>query len=516
MSTRLSLSLAALLLAFGLAAPNDAAAQKYGGTLTLGMYADLNTPDLHRTVGNPTAQMGILVSESLVDYDEKCDIVPGLAESWEIADDGKAYTFQLRKGVMFHNGKELTAEDVKKNYDHFLDPKTKSRRRGNFNSIKSIEVVDKYRVKMTLETPDAGFLVKFRPLVAFITHSDSFESKPPKPIGTGAFEFVEWQPKQHVKLKRFKNYWKKDAKGNQLPYVDEVVMRPILDDTVRYTALRTGDVDWVWTVPFEQAQPIKAKPPKGITPSFKPGARWFYLVLNVSKGPLKDIRLRQAVAYALDKQALMDGITWGMATAETQMYYPGSAWYFDDVKDPYKEANLDKARALLKEAGYEKGVDLVTIVRNETVILNLSTLAQAQLKKVGINLKFEVMDRAAHSKKQRAQDFDVSPGHLTYAPDPDSLFYRFFRKGQRNNYPAWDNPEYNALVDEGRVTRDTAKRRVIYRKALDLINQDLPHVLLGHLPIFQASRTHLKNMKTNCRGDVRWSDGGVTHAWLEK
>ena len=238
MSTRLSLSLAALLLAFGLAAPNDAAAQKYGGTLTLGMYADLHTPDLHRTVGNPTAQMGVLVAESLVDYDEKCDIAPGLASSWDITDGGKAYTFHLRKGVMFHNGKELTAEDVKKNYAHFLDKKTKSPRRGNFNSIKGMEVVDKYTIKFTLAKPDNGFLVKFRPLVAFITHSDSFESKPPKPIGTGAFEFVEWQPKQHVKLKRFKNYWKKDAKGNQLPFVDEVVMRPILDDTVRYTSLR--------------------------------------------------------------------------------------------------------------------------------------------------------------------------------------------------------------------------------------------------------------------------------------
>ena len=516
MSTRLSLSLAALLLAFGLTAPNDAAAQKYGGTLTLGMYADLHTPDLHRTVGNPTAQMGVLVAESLVDYDEKCDIAPGLAESWDVTDDGKAYTFNLRKGVMFHNGKELTAEDVKKNYAHFLDKKTKSPRRGNFNSIKGMEVLDKYRIKFTLAKPDNGFLVKFRPLVAFITHSDSFESKPPKPIGTGAFEFVEWQPKQHVKLKRFKNYWKKDAKGNQLPFVDEVVMRPILDDTVRYTSLRAGDLDWVWTVPFEQAQPIKTKPPKGVTPSFKPGARWFYLNLNLNKGPLKDIRVRQAIAYAIDKQSLMDGITWGIASAEAQPYYPGSTWHFKDVPDPYKEGNLDKARELLKAAGHEKGLDLVTIVRNETVILNLATLAQAQLKKVGVNLKFQVMDRAAHTKRQRANDFDVNPGHLTYVPDPDGLYYRFFRVGQRNNYAKWDNAEYNKLVDDGRTESDPAKRRAIYRKALDLINTDLPHLFLGHLPIFQAARTHLKNMKTNCRGDVRWSDGGVTHAWLDK
>lgn len=516
MVTKLSLSLAALLVAFGLGAPNEGAAQKYGGTLNLGMYADLHTPDLHRTVGNPTAQMGILVAESLVDYDEKCDIVPGLAESWEVSADGKAYTFLLRKGVKFHNGKELTAEDVKKNYEHFLDKKTKSPRRGNFNSISGIEVVDKYRVKFTLEAPDAGFLVKFRPLVAFITHSDSFESKPPRPIGTGPFEFVEWKPKQYVKVKRFEDYWKKDAKGNRLPFVDEVVLRPITDDTVRYTSLRTGDVDWVWTVPFEQLEPIRRNPPKGVTPSFKPGARWFYLNLNLSKGPLKDIRLRQAIAYAIDKKALMDGLTWGIATPEAQPYYPGSTWYFEDVEDPYREADLDKARELLKAAGHEKGLDLLTIVRNETVILNLATLAQAQLKKVGINLKFQVMDRAAHRSRQGKGEFDVNPGHLTYVPDPDGLYYRFFQSGQRNNYAKWNLPEYDELVQKARETRDTAQRRVMYRKALDMINRDLPHLFLGHLPIFQASRAHLKGMKTNCRGDIRWSEGGVSHAWLDK
>jgi peptide/nickel transport system substrate-binding protein len=516
MVTKLSLSLAALLLAFGLGAPNEAAAQKHGGTLTLGMYADLHTPDLHRTVGNPTAQMGVLVAESLVDYDEKCDIVPSLAESWEVTPDAKAFTFSLRKGVKFHNGKEFTAEDVKKNYEHFLDKKTRSPRRGNFNSIEKIEVIDKYTVKFALKEGDVGFLVKLRPLVAFITHSDSFESKPPKPIGTGPFEFAEWKPKQYVKVKRFKDYWKKDAKGNQLPYVDEVILRPITDATVRYTALRTGDVDWIWTLPFEQVPAIQKKVPKGIAPSIRGGARWFYLNLNLSKGPLKDSRLRQAIAYAIDKQALMDGLTWGIATPEAQPFFPGSTWYMKGIEDPYREANLDKARQLMKEAGYEKGVDLVTIVRNESIILNLATLAQAQLKKVGINLKFEVMDRAAHRSMQGKGRFDVNPGHLSYQPDPDGMYYRFFHSKQRNNYSRWNDPEYDATVEKARGTLDAKERRALYRKALNLINRDMPHIFLGHLPIAQASRTELKNMVTNCRGDVRWSGGGAPHAWFDK
>ena len=318
------------------------------------------------------------------------------------------------------------------------------------------------------------------------------------------------------KLKRNKNYWKKHN-GKRVPFFDEAILRPITDATARYTALRTGDIDWIWTLPFELVPSIRKNPPKGITPQVKSGARWFYLSFNTKKGPLKDVRVRRAVAYAIDKTVLMNGITWGLAKPSAQMYYPGAKWNFPDIdaNDPYREGNVAKAKQLLKEAGHPNGVTLNTIVRNETVILNLATIAKAQLKKAGINLQFEVMDRAAHRKRQRAHKFDVSPSHLTYAPDPDTLFYRFFRTGQRNNYGEYNNPEYDKLVQKGQQTIDDKKRRPIYRKALELLNHDMPTLFLGHLPIAQASRSNLKNMDTNCRGDTRYSDGGVTHAWRE-
>ena len=496
------------------AAPSRA--QKTGGTLTLGMYSDISNPDLHRTTGNPTSQFGILIAEGLVEYDEQCNAVPGVAESWKASPDATEYTFILRKGVMFHNGRELTAEDVKKNYEHIIDPKTRSPRSGGFKTVKRIEAVDKYTLKFYLNGSDASFPDGLVSLVAFITAEESFEAKPPRPIGTGPFEFVEWQPRQYVKLKRFPNYWKKDSKGTRLPYVDEVILKPMVDDTVRYTALRTGDVDWIFELPFEQVPELKKNPPSGVVPAIKPGVRWFYLMLQTQHGPLKDVRVRQAIAYAMDKKGVMDGLTWGIATPEAQPYAPGSQWYFP-IQDPYAKPDLERARKLLKEAGYEKGVQLDTIVRNETIIMNLATLAQAQLKKAGIELKFQVMDRATHQARQEKGDWDVNPGHLAYYSDPDGVYGDYmYGKSPRTNYGRYVNPEYDKLIEEARRISDTAKRKELYRKGLEFLTRDVPYVFFGHLPVAQAARSQVKNMKTNCRGDVRWFGGGVDHAWIEK
>lgn len=503
-----------LVFVFGSVVKGEA--QKYGGTITLGMYADILTPDLHRTTGNPPAQYGCMVAESLVHYDESCSFVPHLAESWKVSSDASEYTFFLRKGVLFHNGRELTAEDIKKNIEHFQDEKTKSPRRGEFTAIKNVEAIDRYTIKIYLKAPDVAFLVILRPLSAFMTAPECFESKPPHPIGTGPFEFVDWKPRQYVKLKKFKNYWKKDQNGNPLPYVDEVIFKPITDDAVRWTALRTGDVDWVWTLPFEQIPEIKRNPPPGIATTIRGGERWIYLAFNTAKGPTKDLRVRQAIACSIDKKAVMEGLTWGIASPEAQIFPPGNQWYFQGLKDPYGVPDVARARQLLKEAGYEKGVQLNTIVRNETFEINLATLAQAELKKVGIDLRLEMMDRASHESRQIKNQFDVNPTHTTFVPDPDGVYYPYFHSKGNRNYSAYSNPEFDKLAEEGRRTGDVANRKRIYRKALDILNQDLPNLFLGHYPIAQASRTYLKNMKTNSRGDVVWSDGGVRNAWIER
>ena len=516
MIKKVLISTAAILACANLAFTSEAEAQQYGGSVTMGMYGDLYTPDLHRTLGNPTAQFGGLVAESLVTYSKTCDIVPSLAKSWDVGPGAKSYTFHLRKGVKFHNGKELTAEIVKANMDHFKAKETKSPRRKTYKSVKKIEVIDKYTLKLSLKKGDYGFLVKIRPTLFFITHPDSFEAKPPHPIGTGPFKFVEWKPKQYAKVTKFGNYWKKAPNGDKLPYIDNVTLRPIPDATVRYTALRAGDVDWVWALPPEVVPNLLKKAPKGLQTSIRSGARWFYVNMNNIAGPTKDIKVRRALAYALNKQELMDAITWGLSKAGVQPYYPGSTWNHPGVKQPYPQ-DLAKSRALLKEAGYPDGVTVNAIVPNQSILLNLATVVQAQLKKVGIKVNIKSMDKSAHHKRRIKQKFDISIGHLAYAPDPASTYDRFFYSKAKFNFGKYINKDFDKLLDKARGITDHKARKAEYRKVLAVLHRDVPIAFLGYLPIAQASRSRLQGMKTNCRGDIIANDkGGISKAWIQK
>ena len=498
--------LAAMIAALGFARPSQA--QKYGGTLTLGMIADIHRLDPHRQTGNPTNQVLSLITESLLELSEKGDISPGIAESWKVSPDATEWTFSLRRGVMFHNGRELVADDVKKSYDHIRDPKTNSPKKGDFDMIKRIDVIDKYTVKFVLDGPFGGFGASYFGGNAPIIPPETFDKD--QPVGTGPFEFVEWKARQYLKARRFKNYWKKG-----LPYVEEVIFRPITDDTVRFTALRAGDVDFVFSLPFAEVPNLLKQPPEGIVPAIKEGDRWFYLNFHTQRGSLKDVRVRQAIAHSIDKKAIMDGLTWGLATPEAQPFPPGSQWHFP-IKDTYAKPDLARARKLLEEAGHGKGLSLVAIVRNETLIMNLTTLVQAQLKKIGIDLKLDVMDRATHQTRQRKNDFDINPGHLGFYPDPDRIYHNYNHSADPNNYGVYSSSEYDKLVDEGRRTADAAKRKEIYRKALELMNRDLHFLYLGHLPVAQAWRSRVKGMKTNIRGDIAFHGGGVAYAWIEK
>ncbi|MDA2934991.1 ABC transporter substrate-binding protein, partial [Acidobacteria bacterium AH-259-D05] len=431
---------------------SNAAAQQYGGTLVLGMIADIQRSDPHRQTGNPSNQVLSLITESLVELDEQGRVSPGLAESWKVSDDATQHTFFLRKGVLFHNNRELVANDVKKSYQHMRDPKTGSPKRADFEMIERIEVIDKYTVKFYLKEPNAGFGATYFGANAPIIPPETFDTN--RPVGTGPFQFVEWKPRQHLKVKRFDKYWREG-----LPYVDEIIFKPVVDDTVRYTGLLAGDLDFVFSLPFAQLPVLSKRPPAKIVPSIKGGSRWFFLNLHTQRGPLKDVRVRRAIAYALDKKTIMDGLSWGFAHPEAQPYPPGSQWYFSDVQDPYQQANLIEARRLLQQAGHSGGFRLVAIVRNETLIRDLAVLVQAQLRKIGIDVKLEVMDRASHLARQNKHDFDLNPGHMGFFPDPGEIFYRLNHSGVPDNWGLYSNPEFDELVEQGRRTMDVSKRR---------------------------------------------------------
>lgn len=505
----LCLSLIAVSAVFFTSCTDQTNQDPYRGTLVLGMIADIQRADPHRQTGNPSNQVFSLITESLVQLDEQGRVSPGIAESWQVSDDAMEHTFFLRKGVLFHNHRELVADDVKQSYEHMKDPATRSPKRADFAIIERIEVIDRYTVRFYLKEPNAGFGATYFGGNAPIIPPETFDTD--HPVGTGPFQFVEWKPRQHLKVRRFDRYW-----NAGLPHVEEIIFRPVVDDTVRYTGLLAGDLDFIFSLPFAQLPVLSSNPPPGIVPSIKGGSRWFFLNLHTQRGPLKDVRVRQAIAYALDKSTIMDGVSWGYAQPEAQPYPPGSQWYFSDVEDPYLEPHLERARTLLQQAGYSEGFELIAIVRNETLIMDLAMLAQSQLAKVGIAVKLEVMDRASHLARQRQHDFDLNPGHMGFFPDPGEIFYRLNHTGVPDNWGLYSNPEFDELVERGRRTVDFAARKKIYRQALEILNEEVHFIYLGHLPVAQAWRSRVHGLKTNIRGDIAFYGGGMAYAWIEE
>lgn len=505
----LCLLLIAISAAFFTHCTSEVDQDSYGGTLVLGMIADIQRANPHRQTGNPSNQVFSLITESLVQLDEQGRVSPGIAESWQVSDDAMEHTFYLRKEVLFHNHRELVADDVKQSYEHMQDPATRSPKRADFAIIEQIEVIDKYTVRFYLKEPNAGFGSTYFGGNAPIIPPETFDTD--HPVGTGPFQFVEWKPRQHLKVRRFDRYW-----NAGLPHVEEIIFRPIVDDTVRYTGLLAGDLDFIFSLPFAQLPVLSSSPPSGITPSIKGGSRWFYLNLHTQRGPLKDARVRQAIAYALDKNAIMDGVSWGFAQPEAQPYPPGSQWYFPDVEDPYLEPDLELARSLLQKAGYSEGFELIAIVRNETLIMDLAMLVQSQLDKIGIEVKLEVMDRASHLARQSQHDFDLNPGHMGFFPDPGEIFYRLNHTGVPDNWGLYSNLEFDELVEQGRRTVDLAARKKIYRQALGILNEEIHFVYLGHLPVAQAWRSRVQGLKTNIRGDIAFHGGGMAYVWIEE
>lgn len=424
-----------------------------GGDLVVGVTTDIDT--LLPWTATQFQAINVLQNTygTLTEFDAELNVVPGLAESWEVAEDGLSVVFQLRDDVVFSDGSEFDADDVVASYDTIRDPESASVSAANFASVESIEATDPQTVTVTLTAPDAALPSKLAVITTAILPSDAdLAELEKKPVGTGAFVFESRKANESLTLTANADYW-----GGE-PEIDSVEFRVIPDEAAIVSALQSGNVQMAVFDDALVADTIGAP----VTVTETPQLSYHALQMNARDEALSDVDVRLAIACAIDREEVLETAALGEGEITGPITSP--AFRSDPEARPCPEADKDKAEDLLASAGAE-GLELTAIVMQggySTAVAEAENI-QAQLADVGITLTLDVLESGAYVDRWVAGDFQLAVALNGGQPDPDASYGRYFTStGNLNAVAGYSSPTLDELFAEGRASADQDERAEIY------------------------------------------------------
>lgn len=454
--------------------------------------------DPHTVPALASTRIMLQMYETLVDMDEDMNVIPRLAESWEQPDD-LTYIFHLRKGVKFHSGREMKAEDVKYSFERILSPDLGAL--GNSASyagyIKEIEVVDEYTVKFVLEQINAPFLSALSSTYLAIVDKEAVEKNGGNLLqasgGTGPFTLGEWVPDNSVTVNRFADYWQE---GVQFERIEFYV---ITDPSARMSALRTGEVD---LIVGDSAMLTLAENANNVEIYKVRSRNYTTLCLNLNKEEFKDVRVRQAISLALNRQEIIDLAFNG--EAEISGFAPASMghWAVDVLNHPLYQQDIEKAKELMKEAGYENGFTVTCTVGLLDNIRNSGTVIQQQLAAIGITVEVQNKENAQYVDDWKAHNFELMVCQNGAGTDPNRAVAFFFSTTGSANIAEYSNPRVDELCELAAGTSNVDKRREYYHEAINIILDECPNVTFASPYDYIYASTNLKGYAPNATNMV--------------
>src|SRR5436309_7171073 len=484
------------------------------GTLVVGLVAEPVNLDPPQVTDLNSNRVGRRIVETLVTFpEESTQIVPGLAESWTISKDGLQYTFKLRRGITFHDGTPLNAEAVKFSIERQINPNHPAYKLGKypfanyfFGNVKAVEVVDPSTVEFVLKEPRASFLAILTAGAASIVSPTAVKKLGVdyalRPVGTGPFRYVAWDRGQRVVLERNAQYWKSPVK------VERVIYRPIVEDQARLTELLTGALDLIVGTPPDFVAQLENNPK--VTLLKQVGAHLWYLGINNQKKPFDDKRVRQALNYAVNKEAIVRDVLKGTGSMSAGPVLPGT-WGADAGLKPYPY-DPERARKLLADAGYPGGFTTSMWVPESGSGMQspiaMSTVIQSNLKAVGVTVNLQTMEWGAYLAKLRTKEQDLfALSWMAGNEDPDMVMYPLLHSSQWTpggpNRALYKNEKYDELLHQARLTTDQKKRAELYREAQRILVDDAPRVFVDHEIHAAAHAKRVQGFKLHPSFDLR-------------
>lgn len=464
-------------------------------------------PAIANDVASAVPMRGIY--ETLVGYkgSKTDELEPVLAEEWQVSPDGLTYTFKLRKNVKFHDGTDFNADAVKYSFDRVM--KINQGPADIFKPVKEIKVLDPYTVQIVLKYPFAPFLYTLAsqvgPLIVSPSAVKAHEVNGDlgqkwlrdHEAGTGPYKLAEWVPEQQITLARFEEYWK----GWSGKHVDKIVIKNIVEPATARMLLEKGDVDAAQFVSQDDYPAFKQNP--DIDLKVNPSLNTLYVILNVSKGPLKDKRVRQAVALAFDYQSVLNDVLMGYGR-ELRGVLPSTLWGFAEDLPP-NSFDLEKAKTLLKEAGVPAGTTLRYLyVTGDEYERRVGEVLQAGLSQLGI--KLEVVPMTWSTLYAAISNRDTAPDMYGFywfprVADPDNWLYIMFHSSSQGargyNCGYYANPNVDKLLDDARRITDQAKRADLYKQVQRIISQDFALIPVAQLDYVIPMRAWVKGYVFN-------------------
>jgi peptide/nickel transport system substrate-binding protein len=466
------------------------------GTLRVAIPANLNTLDAAKTKLGEEYIMNFLIFSGLVEVDGKGGVKPDLAESWTKSDDLKTWTFKLRSGVKFHNGREVEAEDVRATITRVMDKSIGSTARVNFDIVESIDTPDKTTIVFKLKIAYSGFAELFGDRQLRILPRDKIETIAAEPIGTGPFKFKSFRPGDRVELVKNPDYF---VKGE--PKLDAVTFRIMPESAAQVSALDTGEIDMVWSLPLEALDQFKKN--ANVVIDSVPTSTWDGLIMNGAHKPFDDPRVRKAIAMAMDKQALVEVALYGQGTPTHTMIPPSHPYFNKDIK--IGTPDLDGAKKLLTEAGFPNGFEATLYLPNgRPTRERLGIAAKELLAPLGIKVDLQRVPWDKFVKEIEGKAAFYTDGFYS-RPTIDTSIYPWFHSAGSWNTTLWNykNADIDKVLDDARAAKTEEERTTLYKK-FQVLAEEVP---AGAIPYVQNHvNAYRKNVKGFSSSPMMWLD----------
>ena len=488
--------------------PGVARAQKpkYGGTIKIGSFQNIDTLDPHQTTFITACAIHNNIYNGLLKItspDGKgVEFKPELAREWEIQGD-RVHVFRLQKGVTFHDGQPCTAAEVKASLERVKDKAQSPIHAWKLELLEHIETPDPLTVKLHFSKPYpflrvalTGSTGRAGTIVSVKAAKEKGKAFGRNPVGTGPFKFVEWKEADYILLEKNPNYWESDG-GNKLPYLDKVQIKFIIEPSTLVAAVKTGEVDGINNVSPQFVAELRKDPKLNVFTAV--GGNWRCMHFNIAKEPFSDKALRKAVAFAIDRKEIVDRVEFGESIVAHGPISPPMGIFYDAAFETGKNGqyfDLEQAKTLMKQSKHANGAEVSLLSNNSGTAPRQAEVIQAQLAKIGVRVNIELADSPTFRRRWlQEKQWDLVQIQWDADLDPDETLYPELHSTEAWNAGKWVNKDFDRAVESARAEADTKKRKKFYDDAVKAIVEDAPVAIILHANEQKVFAKHVKDFR---------------------